>query len=59
MLTNQGDDISKALIRFYNGTQLGDNGLDALKIHAANCYGKDKLSLAERMRFVDTLEEQS
>ena len=58
MLTNQGDDISKALIRFYNGTQLGDNGLDALKIHAANCFGKDKLSLAERMRFVDTLEDR-
>ena len=58
MLTNQGDDISKALIRFYNGTPLGENGLNALKIHAANCFGKDKLSLAERMRFVEDLEDE-
>ena len=58
MLTNQGDDISKALIRFYNGTPLGPNGLDALMIHAANCYGKDKLSLAERMRFIRDWSEE-
>jgi len=55
MLTNQGDDISKALIRFYNGTPLGENGLSALMIHAANCYGKDKLSLAERVDFINEL----
>ena len=55
MLTNQGDDISKALIRFYNGTPLGENGLNALMIHAANCYGKDKLSLVERIHFIDEL----
>ncbi len=58
MLTNQGDDISKALIRFYNGTQLGENGLNALMIHAANCYGKDKLSLSERVDFIDELVPQ-
>lgn len=58
MLTNQGDDISKALIRFYNGTPLGQNGLDALMIHAANCYGKDKLSLTERMRFIADLSDE-
>jgi len=58
MLTNQGDDISKALIRFYNGTPLGENGLNALKIHAANCFGKDKLSLVERMRFIEDLEDE-
>ncbi len=55
MLTNQGDDTSKALIRFYNGTPLGENGLSALMIHAANCYGKDKLSLSERIDFIDDL----
>lgn len=58
MLTSQGDDVSKALIQFYNGSPLGWTGLDALKIHAANCYGKDKLSLKERIAFIDDLVPQ-
>jgi len=55
MLTSQGDHYSKSLIIFHNGKRLGKGGLKALKIHVANCYGHDKLSLAARVREVEKL----
>lgn len=55
MLTNQGDDISKGLIRFHNGYPIGEDGFRALCLHAANCAGKDKLDLNARYDYVWTL----
>lgn len=52
MLTNQGDDISKGLIRFHNGYPIGEDGLRALCLHAANCAGKDKLELNARYDYI-------
>lgn len=52
----QGDDLGKALIEFKNGLPLGEEGLDWLKIHLANTYGIDKVSFADRMRWVDENE---
>lgn len=47
-LTPQGDQVAKALLMFAKGKELGTSGLKWLKIHAANCYGKDKETLFNR-----------
>lgn len=54
-LNYQGDDVCRGLIEFGNSKPLGDNkdAWDAVKIHAANCYGLDKLSRANRIAWVD------
>jgi len=55
MLTSQGDHFAKALIHFANGKRLGVNGLRALKIHTANVWGFDKLSIDDRISRIDEL----
>lgn len=47
-LTPQGDQVAKSLLLFAEGKPLGTSGLRWLKIHAANCYGKDKETLDNR-----------
>ena len=47
-LTPQGDQVAKSLLMFSEGKPLGTSGLRWLKIHAANCYGKDKETLDNR-----------
>ncbi len=58
MLSPQGDDQSKGLLEFGEGKPLGEGGVDWLKIHAANCYGFDKVSLAERVEWFDEHEQE-
>ena len=53
-LTSQGDHWAKGLLKFYHGKPLGADGLRALKIHTANCWGFDKLSIDERVELVDS-----
>lgn len=48
----QGDDIAKALLMFSAGLPLGKSGLSWLAIRLANCAGRDKLTMAERTRWV-------
>lgn len=45
----QGDDLAKSLIHFAEGKPLGETGEFWLCVHAANCAGKDKLTLQERV----------
>jgi DNA-directed RNA polymerase, mitochondrial len=45
----QGDDMAKSLLHFAEGKPLGDTGEFWLRVHAANCAGKDKLTLEERV----------
>jgi len=52
-LMPQGDDKSKGLLLFAEGRKLGARGLYWLKVHVANCYGRDKLSYADRVKWVD------
>lgn len=49
----QADDTGKALLEFARGVKLGERGLYWLKVHAANCYGYDKVSFDERVKWVD------
>lgn len=45
----QGDDGGKALLEFARGKELTEQGVDWLFIHAANCFGIDKVSLDDRL----------
>lgn len=48
----QGDDIGKALLTFAEGGPLGPDGGRWLAIHLANCFGVDKVSFDDRVRWV-------
>jgi DNA-directed RNA polymerase len=50
-LNHMGADNARALLRFANGKELGENGLRWLKVHLANVYGYDKASITEREAF--------
>jgi DNA-directed RNA polymerase len=54
----QGDDVSKSLIMFSEGKPLGDTGEFWLCVRAANCFGKDKLTLEERVEWTLTHTEE-
>jgi DNA-directed RNA polymerase len=57
-LTPQGADYSKALLRFADGIELGEQGACWLAIHGANLWGFDKVSLQDRIDWVQAHEEQ-
>lgn len=50
-LNPQGSDMAKALLEFAEGKPVGETGLYWLMIHAANSYGADKCSLADRVKW--------
>lgn len=47
----QGTDYQKALLMFAEGKPIGESGPSWLYIHTANCFGVDKVSLAERINW--------
>ena len=53
-LSPQGTDLAKSLLLFSESETIWDVKRDAkwLAIHGANCFGKDKLSLDERVKWV-------
>lgn len=53
----QGTDYQKALLMFAEGKPIGEAGVAWLAIHTANCFGVDKVSLAERINW--TLDNQA
>ncbi|KAF2750323.1 DNA-directed RNA polymerase mitochondrial precursor [Sporormia fimetaria CBS 119925] len=53
LLNHIGADMSRGLLLFANGKELGESGLQWLKIHMANLYGYDKASLKDREIFTD------
>lgn len=50
-LQPQGNDMAKGLLRFADGKPLGAAGAWWLKIHIANCFGVDKVSLEDRVQW--------
>jgi len=58
LLQPQGDDLSKSLLCFSKKLPLENSGLFWLKVHGANCYGVDKVSFDERIKWVDKNVEQ-
>jgi len=58
ILNHMGADVSRGLLKFANGKELGATGLRWLKIHLANLAGFDKASLREREQFaIDMMDE--
>ncbi len=58
-LSPQGDDLSRALLQFANGYSLGtDEAVEWLAIHGAGCFGYDKVSFSDRVRWVKEHEQQ-
>lgn len=51
-LNPQSNDMAKALLQFYQGKALGNNGDFWLAIHLANQFGKNKISFEERRNWV-------
>ena len=47
-LNPQGPDYVKGLLEFADGKPLGSTGLYWLGVHGANCFGEDKLPIAQR-----------
>lgn len=52
MLNPQGDDLAKGLLQFAEGKALGETGGYWLAVHGANCFGVDKVSFEERVKWV-------
>ena len=50
-----GHDIARGMLLFTEGRKLGDEGLRWLKIHLANKFGQDKLSLQGRVEFAESI----
>lgn len=55
-LQPQGADLAKGLLQFANGMLVGRHTKAAswLSLHAANCYGDDKLPIDQRSRWAET-----
>jgi DNA-directed RNA polymerase len=52
-LHEQSSDNAKGLLLLDQATPLGENGLFWLKVHTANSFGNDKVTLKQRAEFVD------
>lgn len=52
----QGSDLAKGLLEFAEGVPLGPAGMRNLAVHGANMFGMDKMSFADRVRWVEENE---
>ena len=57
ILSPQGTDFEKSLIKFANSGPVNDRAVYWLKIQVANTFGLDKKSFAERVEWVDNNHE--
>jgi len=56
-LNPQGEDSARGLLEFSKAKPLGSSGMAWLKVHLANCWGEDKVSLEDRVEWTDEHEE--
>ena len=57
-LNPQGDDLTKALLKFGTRKALGEKGAWWLAVHVSNTYGFDKASFDERVQWVKDHEAE-
>lgn len=55
-LKPQGDDLSKGLLHFATGKEIGESGIYWLAVHGANVWGEDKCSFDDRYAWVEANE---
>ena len=55
-LQPQGDDMARGLLTFSEAERLGEAGVRWLALHLANVAGRDKLSVEERIQWVEENE---
>ena len=58
LLNPQGDDMVKSLLHFAQKKSVDEKALQWFKIHGANCYGEDKISFNDRIKWVDKHSEE-
>ena len=52
----QGSDLTKALLTFEKGIELGtETAADWLKVHGANVWGNDKVPFEDRIEFIEEM----
>jgi len=56
-LNPQGEDSARGLLEFSRSKPLGSGGYAWLKVHLANCWGEDKISLEERLEWTEEHED--
>eukprot|EP00439_Symbiodinium_sp_Y106_P067899 s3700_g11.t1 len=56
-LNHMGDDLSRGLLMFSDSKPLGSEGLFWSKVGIANLHGKNKISLEDRVRWVDNRKD--
>ncbi|KAI5949646.1 RPO41 [Candida margitis] len=57
-LNHLGGDLTRSLFLFWEGKELGEKGLEWLKVQLANVYGVDKAPISERIQFAtDNIEQ--
>nr|QBM31616.1 hypothetical protein [Arthrobotrys musiformis] len=49
----QGSELIKSLLLFKKGFVLNESGLKSLKLYIASCYGYDKISNIDKIKWVD------
>ncbi len=47
-INHQHDDLSRGLLRLANPVQPGERGMEWIRLHAASCYGHDKLTISQK-----------
>ncbi len=52
-LNHQGNDLQRSMLEFARPVPLGSKGRWWLRVHAANCYGVDKVPFDERVKWVE------
>lgn len=57
-LSPQGHDVARGILQFAEGKPLGEMGGFWLAVHGANCWGEDKVSLEERVAWVEEHEQE-
>lgn len=48
-----GSDLSRGLLHFWHGKELGEEGMKWLKIHMANLHGAGKANFEDRVKFTE------
>lgn len=57
ILSPQGDDLQKGLLRFAEGLPLGETGYKWFAVHGANVWGYDKENFEDRVKFIEEMSE--